>query len=769
MRLNLLCLLSLLACAGDKGADPAEGDALSTDEDADGDGYAAELDCNEAAPDVHVGAVELCDGIDNNCDGEVDEGVAATSYADSDGDGFGDPSTGVEACATPAGNVANDRDCDDGRDDVFPGAEDRCDEVDNDCDGEIDEDEATVWYADADGDTFGDPLDATTACAPPAGHVANGEDCDDTSDLAAPGLEEVCDERDNNCDGAVDEDVTRTFFEDRDGDGYGLLDATAEACAAPVGYADQSGDCDDDDTAFHPGALEEDCTDPNDYNCDGSVAYADADLDSYAACVDCDDSDPARNPLAIEVCNGVDDDCDGHSDDDDGDVDLSTATTFYEDDDADGYGDPLDAAQACALPAGFSTNALDCDDRDAAIKPTASEVCDDADNDCDALIDDADSSLALSSATVSYRDADADSYGLASSTRTTCDLPSGYVLVAGDCNDASAAISPADPEVCNGVDDDCDGLSDDADSSLSTSTATTWYRDGDGDGYGRSSTTSLRCTAPSGYVATSGDCDDADTAYNPGAAAGCDGEDYNCDGLVDNDDDIDTYADLACGGDDCDDSDASIKPESSGVCALGLTCKDILDEGRSSGDGVYTIDPDGYATGLSPFDVTCDMTTDGGGWTMIEYAADLAFQNHFSGGDSWRKLSSDFTFVLSAAQIQAIQDNSTEGSQLYVGRCEHVIHYYYSADTNYTYAFGFELWDGTLTPYGGSSYAPYSVSVTADGCKGNGGEGGSLSKTTNFKISSVLLPLVNIRCRDCGDAPHEKFGSNLTDNPAWLR
>jgi hypothetical protein len=338
-----------------------------------------------------------------------------------------------------------------------------------------------------------------------------------------------------------------------------------------------------------------------------------------------------------------------------------------------------------------------------------------------------------------------------------------------DCDDGDPAVHPGAAEVCNGIDDDCDGLVDDADSDVDGSAVTTWYTDADGDGYGTTASATDACDAPSGTVALDGDCDDEDAATHPGAAPGCDGGDHDCDGLVDNDGDMDGYAAETCGGDDCDDTDASIRPDGTGDCALGLTCADILDMGRSTGDGDYLIDPDGHGTGLDPFEVPCDMTTDGGGWTGIAYTDDVPLQQWFTGGDGWRYFDDDFQLVLSDAQISAVQALSTEGWQDYVGRCEGVIHYFYDTSGGHEDAFGFRFFDGTETPRGQASYAPHDVTVTADGCAGNGGEGGSLDQTTDFHFESVLVPLINVQCRDCGDEFPEQFGAQLVDNPAWLR
>ncbi|MFT4974743.1 MAG: hypothetical protein ACI8S6_000626, partial [Myxococcota bacterium] len=187
---------------------------------------------------------------------------------------------------------------------------------------------------------------------------------------------------------------------------------------------------------------------------------------------------------------------------------------------------------------------------------------------------------------------------------------SGSVSDDTDCDDGEAAAKPGEAEVCDEIDNDCDG-------SIDEGVTSSWYLDGDGDGYGGASAEEA-CSAPtSSYVSVDGDCDDSDADYSPGAAAGCDGEDYDCDGSIDNDADGDGFSDEACGGDDCDDSDSAILPDSSGLCALGIDCLEVLTEGRGSSDGAYLIDPDGFETGADPFEVECDMTTDSGGWTGV--------------------------------------------------------------------------------------------------------------------------------------------------------
>ncbi|MCB9758594.1 MAG: hypothetical protein H6739_02015 [Alphaproteobacteria bacterium] len=455
-----------------------------------------------------------------------------------------------------------------------------------------------------------EPTDDTTATDDSAVSVDEdgdgvpaSEDCDDGDANVFPGNTEVCDNLDNDCDGEVDNDATdaTTYYQDGDGDGYGNDLVTEAACALPAGYAEQGGDCDDASDLFHPGATEDDCADPNDYNCDGSVGFEDADQDGYAACQECDDGERSVNPSATEVCDGVDNDCDGEID-----ADAVDADTWYVDTDGDGFGVPDGTTESCEQPSGYADNTDDCDDAVGTINPDADELCDELDNDCDGFTDEDD---AIDVVTW-YSDADGDGYGNGAVSLVACDQPTGFVENTGDCDDSQAAAWTGATESCDQIDNDCDNSTDEG-------VTSTWYLDYDADGYGDDDFTAEACSAPtSQYVSTGGDCDDLDTAYNPGATLGCDGEDYDCDGTVDNDGDGDGYADQACGGTDCDDTDANIVPEANGGCAQGTDCLDILNSGLSSGDGNYLIDPDGYGTGEDPIEVYCDMNTSGGGWTL---------------------------------------------------------------------------------------------------------------------------------------------------------
>ena len=371
-------------------------------------------------------------------------------------------------------------------------------------------------------DTSDSAIDTGPLDADGDGHPAT-EDCDDTNPEVSPSADETCNGIDDDCDEEIDEDDAAdalTWYSDIDSDGWGDSAHSSQACQQPEGHSSAGGDCNDQDPRYHPAAVEDDCTDPNDYNCDGSVGWADDDGDGWAACQDCDDSDRTVNPSAIEVCDGIDNDCDATTD---GPTAVGVVE-FFADSDADGFGNASQSTLDCTAPSGHVLDSTDCDDTNTAVNPAATEVCNDVDDDCDGSVDED----SAADAETFYLDFDSDGFGTSLLTATACTSPPGYVAADDDCDDTDPAVNPAATEVCNGVDDDCDGDTD--------STAVdrlSFYEDADCDGDG-SSTTQLSCTSPgAGWVTSSNDCDDTDPLSASGATEICDGVDNNCDGTID--------------------------------------------------------------------------------------------------------------------------------------------------------------------------------------------------------------------------------------------
>jgi hypothetical protein len=300
----LWMLVLLVGCFGD-GGDPQPLDR-------DQDGFTDDVDCDDFNPAIYPGANDPAgDGLDQDCDGQDTPGAP-----DADGDG-----------------VTAEFDCDDDDPNNSPIGIEVCDGQDNDCDDAADE-------------GFDEDGDGVPACGPDGAYDTADDDCDDEDADRYPGNPEVCDGRDNNCNGDEDEGF------DADGDGV-------PTCGRDGVPGTDDDDCNDNDATIVPDSW--DACSGADTNCNGLVDEdGDYDGDGWQDCEgdpdrDCDDLNPDINPAATEVCNGADDDCDG------------TADPGCTDADGDGWSVPSD-----------------CDDTDASVYPGAGDDPGDGiDGDCD--------------------------------------------------------------------------------------------------------------------------------------------------------------------------------------------------------------------------------------------------------------------------------------------------------------------------------------------------------------------------------------------------
>ncbi len=567
-------------------------DSFNPESDADEDGYEIGEDCDDDDPFINPGADELCDGVDNDCDGEIDDAVRVTYYADSDGDGYGGTQFTQDACEQPDGYVDNGDDCDDLEAASYPGGTEVCDAVDNNCDGIIDEGFNTAWFPDSDGDGFGNPDVPIHDCDGGTGLVDNNDDCNDANADAFPGGTETCDGQDEDCDGSPDNGLDITVFVDLDGDGYGENGTEYVDCQLGETGSAVNGDCDDTNADINPGATE--VCDREDNNCDGNIDevglgtwYQDSDGDlfgdsavSQEACdqpigfvatsTDCDDENGDTFPGASEVCDGLDNNCDGNADEGVGNI-------FYVDDDSDGWGDDDDVDVGCVLPPGFATQGGDCDDDEPAANPGLPEVCDLIDNNCNGAIDE-------DGLSTWFLDSDADGFGANASASAACEAPSAsHTIVGDDCDDTDANNFPGNAEACDGKDNDCD-------TTVDEEVTITVFADVDGDGYGDPDQSAERCSDGGGFVLDDTDCDDSDSSSSPEGDEICDGADNNCDGGVDEGVTVSLYTDSddddhgsgftrdGCSpgssesavDDDCDDTDDTVYPGAVDVPGDGI-------------------------------------------------------------------------------------------------------------------------------------------------------------------------------------------------------
>jgi hypothetical protein len=598
------------------------GDACDLDDDGDGDPDVT--DCAPLDATISHAATETCNGVDDDCDGNTDEpGAEAceTHYMDLDGDGFGVSAQSKCLCgpfelysATEAG------DCGPLDETIFPGAEEVCNGKDDDCDkatdegfddldkdgkadcvdpdddgdGVVDESDncpklANPDQADADQDKLGN------ACDPDDDNdgTLDGDDCAPFNGAIHPGADEVCNGIDDDCNGETDEGLGSTTC------GLGACKHTVANCQDGQNIA-----CDPME-----GATDESCNGEDD-DCDGAVddgfGVGSACVVGIGACADegvltckedgsgttCEGEPGTPQP---ETCNGIDDDCNGEIDDGlgsttcglgicehtvancvDGQVQacdpLEGASPQEEcnglDDDCNGETDDL-GSTTCGLGICEHT-VLNCQDGqvqecDPLEGASEQEECNGLDDDCNGEADD----------------------GLGT---TTCGLGVCEHTV-DNCVDGLPVV--CDPlegvgvESCNGLDDDCDGDTDE----VNATDCAPYFRDDDGDGYGLPGDSLCLCAPEAPYTADNdADCDDGDITIHPGAGEDCYSPlDDDCDGTV---------------NDGC----------------VWASCLEIRDNHPAPATGNHTIDADGNGP-VAPYSVRCDMDHDGGGWTLIATVA----------------------------------------------------------------------------------------------------------------------------------------------------
>ncbi len=622
-------------------ADPAEQDAQcdGLDNDCDGvvdDGYvvvvtqcgdgvcaaSVETSCvggNQVLPVCVPGAPiggdddSDCDDVDENCSGAADENFVATFAC------AGQGACGAQvAVQCVAGQQSHE----------CPVAETEvCDGIDNDCDGVVDnvpQGAMPVYHPDVDEDGFGDTDTSEATCSPQAGWIQNGTDCDDSDAAVSPAATEVCDSIDNNCN---------TFTDD--------ADPELDPASAQLWYVDLDGDMFGGDSVLA-------CQAPG----PGHVQIGN----------DCDDSNAAINPNATELCDQVDNDCDGTVD-----VGSIDGVNWYEDADSDGYGNPAESVVACVQPGGYVPQAADCNDSDAAVFPAALEICDGIDNNCDSVTD-----IDAIDRVPWYVDNDIDGFGVGMAMQVACGpVPPGIATVSGDCDDTTPFISPDANEKCDGVDNDCDGGVDN-----NAVDAFTLYVDFDGDGYGNAGLPTIVGCGAVGYSPVAGDCNDLKSAISPDAQEICDGADNNCNGatdegcpnVLDSDNDGLTDAQEAALGsnprnsdDDNDGVPTSYESKADGAASNAFFASAIGDSTLRALDDVETSSlPDTDSDGTLDF---LDTDDDGDGLlTRVEVSALVNFESDTDndGTPDFRDDDDDGDSVPTLVELQRSGDPKTD-------------------------------------------------------------------------------------------------------------
>ncbi|MBN1386570.1 putative metal-binding motif-containing protein, partial [Candidatus Woesearchaeota archaeon] len=592
--------------------------ASTGDYDVDGDGYEGCYpyycgdDCDDNNASINPGAAEICDNVDNDCDGVIDNITQSTNE-------LGECIINTETCI--AGNwtpnneysitdeICNnlDDDCDGtidmitqdcsvqhlgicalGTELCTEGSWDGCpipeeelcndDGLDEDCDGNINEPEICSCL---NGQTQPCPFQYGV-CVGAFETCTEGQWPGCTADNYGPdyeaGTELTCDGLDNDCDVAIDENITNQtgstdvgecsfgldvciagnwtvnitpiYPENEICDGLdndcnnltdddlvpelcllqdGVCAGSTKVCGGELGWLD----CTADNYGPDYEAGTETSCDSLDNDCDGTVdmMIQECSLNYQGICAEGNETCtlglwfgcPAPQ---TEICDGtLDEDCDGTIDE----PNATNCLEYYYDGDSDTWGLGLDNRCLCAPEDPYdSTQFEDCDDANPEVNPDATETCNGIDDDCDTLVDEENATGCL----VYYYDGDNDTWGLELDNKCLCTPQDQYTSnQTQDCDDTDASINPEATEICDGVDNDCDFMTDNITQPCSLQ---------DGVCTGAFET----CTDGSWPG-----CTDADYGldYEPGTEVSCDNLDNDCDSQTDED----LYQDVACGQDEC--------------------------------------------------------------------------------------------------------------------------------------------------------------------------------------------------------------------------
>ena len=449
-----------------------DGDGLgdACEDDTDGDGVADALDCAPTMPEIYPGAPESCNGIDDDCDDSTDEEGAVDCteyYFDHDVDGFGVTAKMRCLCPNDPAHLTGSydalvgEDCDDNDRDINPSEVEICDQSDDEnCDGQKNE------GCNDDGDAYCDSSMSVRDNPYPSYCNKGGGDCDDENAAVNPGVsKEICNDIDDDCEDGIDLGC--------DDDGDDFCDSSMNVDANPVTglwpavCPHGPGDCDDDsgvaafvnpqktercngydddcnnvkpDGTVAASFSDEGCNDDGDLFCDSAMATDGAPSTCVGGGGDCDDQNPSVHPgsgsilAGVENCDNVDNDCNNITDD-------------GCDDDFDNFCDEnktvvlVNGSWPAVCPLGDG----DCNDQASAIRPNATEVCDNHDNNCSGAVDEG-------------CDDDNDNY--CDANMQTVGYPSICFSGGGDCNDSKNYVYPGAAEYCDGIDGNCDSVSD---------------------------------------------------------------------------------------------------------------------------------------------------------------------------------------------------------------------------------------------------------------------------------------------------------------------